>query len=92
MASEADELEAVKNTDITASIVLGLTLWKPGVNGKISIWEDGGSALDEGLLPMSESCGITKPFMDVAITPLGQGAGPACLEHHLLLKVNGVFL
>jgi tetrahydromethanopterin S-methyltransferase subunit H len=26
---------------------------------------------------MAEECGITKPFMDVAITPLGQGAGPA---------------
>ena len=27
---------------------------------------------------MAEECGIDKPFMDVAITPLGQGAGPAC--------------
>ena len=26
---------------------------------------------------MAERCGITKPWMDVAVTPLGQGAGPA---------------
>ena len=26
---------------------------------------------------MAERCGITKQFMDGAITPLGQGAGPA---------------
>lgn len=78
MSSEQDELDAVAATDISASIVLGFNPMEAGVTGKISIWEDGGSALDEGLLTMSEKCGITKPFMDVAITPLGQGAGPAC--------------
>lgn len=78
MASEAAELEAVKETDISASIVLGFNPMEAGVEGKINIWETGGAALDDGLLPMSEACGITKPFMDVAITPLGQGAGPAC--------------
>lgn len=78
MASEQAELDAVAETDISAAIVLGFNPMEAGVAGKLSIWEDGGSALDDGLLPMSEACGITKPFMDVAITPLGQGAGPAC--------------
>ncbi len=78
MASEQSELDAVKETDISSAIVLGFNPMEPGVEGKIGIWEDGGSALDKGLLEMSDECGITKPFMDVAITPLGQGAGPAC--------------
>lgn len=78
MASEQAELDAVKETDISAAIVLGFNPMEAGVEGKINIWENGGAALDDGLLPMSEACGITKPFMDVAITPLGQGAGPAC--------------
>ncbi|MEN4006180.1 MAG: tetrahydromethanopterin S-methyltransferase subunit H [Methanobacteriaceae archaeon] len=78
MASEQAELDAVAETHVSAAIVLGFNPMEPGVAGKLSIWEDGGSALDEGLLTMSEKCGITKPFMDVAITPLGQGAGPAC--------------
>jgi len=78
MASEQAELDAVAETDISAAIVLGFNPMEAGVEGKINIWENGGAALDEGLLPMSEACGITKPFMDVAITPLGQGAGPAC--------------
>ncbi|MDP1551648.1 MAG: tetrahydromethanopterin S-methyltransferase subunit H [Methanobacteriaceae archaeon] len=78
MASEQNELDAVKETDISASIVLGFNPMEPGVEGKLNIWENGGSVLDKGLLEMSEECGITKPFMDVAITPLGQGAGPAC--------------
>lgn len=78
MASEQAELDAVAETDISAAIVLGFNPMEAGVEGKINIWENGGAALDDGLLPMSEACGITKPFMDVAITPLGQGAGPAC--------------
>jgi tetrahydromethanopterin S-methyltransferase subunit H len=78
MASEQSELDAVAETDISASIVLGFNPMEAGVEGKINIWENGGAALDDGLLPMSEKVGITKPFMDVAITPLGQGAGPAC--------------
>lgn len=77
MSSEQEELDAVAATDISASIVLGFNPMEPGVEGKINIWENGGSVLDKGLLEMSEACGITKPFMDVAITPLGQGAGPA---------------
>lgn len=77
MASEADELAAVAATDITSSIVLGFNPMEAGVEGKINIWENGGSVLDKGLMQMAEECGITKPFMDVAITPLGQGAGPA---------------
>ncbi len=77
MASEADELAAVAETDISASIVLGFNPMEAGVEGKINIWENGGSVLDKGLMEMAEECGITKPFMDVAITPLGQGAGPA---------------
>ena len=49
----------------------------PGVEGKIEIWETGGSVIDQGILEMADECGITKPWMDVAVTPLGQGAGPA---------------
>lgn len=78
MSSEQAELDAVAETDISASIVLGFNPMEAGVEGKINIWENGGAALDKGLLQMSEEVGITKPFMDVAITPLGQGAGPAC--------------
>lgn len=77
MAADADEIAAVKASDISASIVLGFNPMEAGVEGKINIWENGGSVLDQGLLPMSQDCGIDKPLMDVAITPLGQGAGPA---------------
>ena len=77
MAAEPGEIEAVKNSDIDASILLGFNPMKAGVEGKIEIWETGGDVIDQGILEMADECGITKPFMDVAVTPLGQGAGPA---------------
>ena len=78
MSCEADEIQVVKETDIEASIILGFNPMEAGVEGKINIWDNGGGVMDQGILAMAEDCGITKPFMDVAITPLGQGAGPAC--------------
>ena len=77
MACEEPEIEAVKETDISSSIILGFNPMEPGVEGKIDIWENGGSVMDQGILELADECGIDKPFMDVAITPLGQGAGPA---------------
>ena len=77
MSCEQDELDALKNTDISASIILGFNPMESGVAGKMDIWETGGSVMDQGIIPLAESCGIDKFFMDVAITPLGQGAGPA---------------
>ncbi|MBF4468401.1 MAG: tetrahydromethanopterin S-methyltransferase subunit H [Methanobrevibacter arboriphilus] len=77
MAAEAEEIEAVKESDISASIVLGFNPMNATVEGKIGIWEDGDGTIDQGLLQMSEECGITKPLMDTAVTPLGQGAGVA---------------
>ena len=77
MAAEPGEIEAVKNSDIDASILLGFNPMTPGVEGKVEIWETGGAVIDQGILEMADECGITKPWMDVAVTPLGQGAGPA---------------
>jgi tetrahydromethanopterin S-methyltransferase subunit H len=77
MAAEAEEIVAVGETDLTASIVLGFNAMDMTAQGKLDIWENGGSVLDKGLLEMAAESGIDKPLMDVAVTPLGQGAGPA---------------
>ena len=77
MAAEPEEIEAVKESDLSASIVLGFNPMNPTVEGKIGMWEDGDGTIDQGLLQISEECGITKPLMDTAVTPLGQGAGVA---------------
>jgi tetrahydromethanopterin S-methyltransferase subunit H len=77
MAAEAEEIVAVGETDLTTSIVLGFNAMDMTAQGKLDIWENGGSVLDKGLLEMAAESGIDKPLMDVAVTPLGQGAGPA---------------
>ena len=50
MAAEPGEIEAVKNSDIDASILLGFNPMKAGVEGKIEIWETGGDVIDQGIL------------------------------------------
>ena len=75
MSCEQDELDVLKNTDIRASIVLGFYPMESGVMGKLDIWDTGGSVMDKGILELAEDAGIDKFMMDVAITPLGQGAG-----------------
>ncbi|MDI9618470.1 tetrahydromethanopterin S-methyltransferase subunit H [Methanothermobacter sp.] len=77
MAADESELEALKNTKLSASIVLGFNPMDPTVEGKIGIWEDGAGTIEKGLLEMAAECGIDKYLMDVAVTPLGQGAGVA---------------
>ncbi|UTB33621.1 MAG: tetrahydromethanopterin S-methyltransferase subunit H [Methanobacterium sp. ERen5] len=77
MSADEEELKVLAESDITSSIVLGFNPMEAGVEGKINIWDNGGSVLDKGLLDMAADCGIDKPFMDVAVTPLGQGAGAA---------------
>ena len=48
MAAEPGEIEAVANSDIDASILLGFNPMTPGVAGKLEIWETGGSVIDVG--------------------------------------------
>lgn len=77
MSIDSDEIEALTNSDITSSIILGFNPTQPGVEGKISLWDDGAGILEKGLLEIAEDCGIYKPLMDVAVTPIGQGGGSA---------------
>lgn len=77
MSIDIDEIEALTNSDITSSIILGFNPTQPDIEGKISIWKDGSGILEKGLLEIASDCGIYKPLMDVAVTPLGQGGGSA---------------
>ena len=77
MSIDSEEIEVLKNSDITSSIILGFNPTQPDVNGKMDIWENGSGIIDKGLLEIASDCGILKPLMDVAVTPLGQGGGVA---------------
>ena len=78
MSAEKSELEALKETDIDSSIILGFNPMNSTVQGKIAMWEDGDDgSYEKGLLEVAADCGIDKFMMDTAVTPLGQGAGIA---------------
>ncbi len=77
MSIDDEEIANLEKSDITSSIILGFNPTDPGVKGKIELWDNGSGVLDKGLLEIAEDCGIYKPLMDVAVTPLGQGGGTA---------------
>ena len=78
MSAEKSELEALKETDIDSSIILGFNPMNSTVQGKIAMWEDGDDgSYEKGLLEVAADCGIDKFMMDTAVTPLEQGAGIA---------------
>lgn len=77
MAAEQEELDAIKECDVSASIVLGFNPMNATLDGKIGIWDNGDGAVEKGLLDIAKDCGIDKFLMDTAVTPLGQGAGVA---------------
>ncbi|MGP8319506.1 MAG: tetrahydromethanopterin S-methyltransferase subunit H [Methanosarcinaceae archaeon] len=70
-----DEIEAIKRSGMDAAIVLAFNATDPSVKGKLEILEVGGTGQDKGMLEIARECGITKPLIDVAATPLGAGAG-----------------
>ncbi|MCD7781796.1 MAG: tetrahydromethanopterin S-methyltransferase subunit H [Methanosphaera sp.] len=77
MSIDTDEINAITESDITSAIILGFNPTNPGVEGKIELWDNGSGVLDKGLLEIASDCGITKPLMDVSVTPLSQGGGSA---------------
>lgn len=93
---EENEIKALTESKINASIVLAFNAVNPTVLGKIEILEKGGTGLSGGLLEISKMCGIEKPLIDVAAVPLGSGAGASmrgitAIKGHLGYPVGGGF-
>jgi tetrahydromethanopterin S-methyltransferase subunit H len=89
-----EEIEVVTNSDIEAAIVLAFNATDPSVKGKLDILEIGGTGQEKGMLEIAKECGITKPLVDVAATPLGAGSGATIrsvitIKGHLGLPVGG---
>ncbi|AEH06918.1 tetrahydromethanopterin S-methyltransferase subunit H [Methanothermococcus okinawensis] len=71
------EFQNLVDSDLEASIVLCFDPMDPSVQGKLNVLENGGKTADTGMLELAEKAGIKYPLVDVAVTPLGNGAGPA---------------
>ncbi len=69
-----EEIAAIKNSPIEASIVLAFNPKDSTVAGKIDLLENPGT-FEKGLIAFSRDLGITKPLCDAATLPIGSGAG-----------------
>lgn len=75
------EIEVLKNSDIDSAIVLAFNPADPSVPGRQKVLAEGGVAgQKKGMLQIAEECGITRPILDTAATPLGLGSGGAYRE------------
>lgn len=88
------EIEAVTNSDVDCSIILAFNATDPTVKGKLEVLETGGPGQEKGMLEIAKECGITKPLVDIAATPLGAGAGATMrgvvtVKGHFGLPVGG---
>lgn len=77
MSINASEIEALALSDIDSSIILGFNATDSSLQGRMELLENGAGLLEEGLLSISDRCGIVNKLIDPSITPLGNGAGIA---------------
>ena len=85
-----ESIEALKNSDVNAAIVLAFNPADPSVAGREKVLVEGGVAgQSKGMLEIAEYCGITRPILDTAATPLGLGSGGAYREILACKAIHG---
>jgi tetrahydromethanopterin S-methyltransferase subunit H len=85
-----DNIEALKNSDVDSAIVLAFNPADPSVAGREKVLVAGGVAGQaKGMIPIAEECGITRPILDTAATPLGLGSGSAYREILACKAIHG---
>ncbi|HJJ27940.1 MAG TPA: tetrahydromethanopterin S-methyltransferase subunit H [Methanocorpusculum sp.] len=70
-----ENIQALKESDVNSAIVLAFNPGDPSIAGREKTLTEGGVAgQSQGMLQIAEECGITRPILDSAATPLGLGA------------------
>jgi tetrahydromethanopterin S-methyltransferase subunit H len=86
----AENIEALKNSDVDAAIVLAFNPADPSVPGREKVLAEGGVAGQaKGMLQIAQECGITRPILDTAATPLGLGSGGSYREILACKAIHG---
>ncbi|MGD9912026.1 tetrahydromethanopterin S-methyltransferase subunit H [Methanothrix sp.] len=91
-----EELQALKESDLDAAIVLAFNAMEKGTKGKMDILTKAAGGAQKGMLEYAKDCGITRILIDTAAMPLGAGSGAtyrACIavKAMLGLPVGGGF-
>ncbi|MCS3900593.1 tetrahydromethanopterin S-methyltransferase subunit H [Methanococcus voltae] len=77
VSMDEEEFQNLVESDLEASIVLCFDPMDPSVEGKLNVLNNGGKTAETGMLELAEKAGIKHPLIDVAVTPMGNGAGQA---------------
>jgi tetrahydromethanopterin S-methyltransferase subunit H len=86
-----ENIEALAKSDVNAAIVLAFNPGDPSVAGREKVLVEGGVAGQEmGMLEIAEKCGITRPILDTAATPLGLGSGGSYREILACKAIHGL--
>ncbi len=86
-----ENIEALKNSDVDSAIVLAFNPADPSVPGREKVLVEGGVAGQaKGMITIAEECGITRPILDTAATPLGLGSGSAYREILACKAIHGL--
>ena len=85
----AANMEALGKSDVDSAIVLAFNPADPSVAGRQKVLSEGGVAGQaKGMLQIAEECGVKRPILDTAATPLGLGSGGSYRE---ILACKGIF-
>jgi tetrahydromethanopterin S-methyltransferase subunit H len=85
------EIKALSIFKVKASIILTFNPRDVTVKGKIDLLTKGvQGVVSRGLLEIAREAGVSKPLIDVAILPLGSGAGPSLMSTYVIKAKLGL--
>jgi tetrahydromethanopterin S-methyltransferase subunit H len=85
-----ENIDVIAASDVNAAIVLAFNPADPSVAGRQKVLNEGGVAGQEkGMIQIAEECGITRPILDTAATPLGLGSGGSYREILACKAIHG---
>ncbi len=85
-----ENIDVIAESDVNAAIVLAFNPADPSVAGRQKVLNEGGVAGQEkGMIQIAEECGITRPILDTAATPLGLGSGGSYREILACKAIHG---
>ncbi|QSZ67106.1 tetrahydromethanopterin S-methyltransferase subunit H [Methanofollis aquaemaris] len=86
-----ENIEALKKSDVNSAIVLAFNPGDPSVVGREKVLTEGGVAGQaQSMIGIAEECGITRPILDTAATPLGMGSGGSFREILACKAIHGL--
>ena len=85
-----ENIDALKNSDVDAAIVLAFNPADPTVPGREKVLVEGGVAgQTKGMVQIAEELGIKRPLLYTRATPLGLGSGSAYREILACKAIHG---